>query len=548
MGVIGSIRPPGEDGADENGAFVVVRVEAETYVIDLRAGSQLVLGSGEEAGVRIRASGVEARHATILWDGETVTVRNDGGDGLFVGGKRATGTVEVEPGDEIALGGAQVVVGVTAPFTAGGRRALTHHEFCERLHEEIARAARGNRPTAVVMLRTRSGEGGRVTAAALDSFRAGDVVATYAPDEPEFLLPDADAATADMVVRRILHGLDTEAMVGIAVAPGDGDTAERMIRSARQALADAMRAGRTDRTYRAPLASTGAEEPLALDAHTRHVLEEARALASTDEPVLVTGEGSTGKGLFARLIHQSSARAKGPLVVVYCASLGDGSSVDRAFGTADAPGGRLLDAKGGTVVLDEIGDLEPAAQERLLAALEALGDDVRPIATTQRAIGGLVERGAFDPELYQRVCGKILELPALRNRKEDILPLAIRFAEEGGARRPVRLSPAAIARLRSYPWPGNVLELKNAMERAVRLAGDGEILGEFLPSEPVPITPSKGRLREHVDGVERDAIIKALADSNHNQTHAARRLGVSRRALIYKMEKYGLKPPPGSKR
>ncbi len=548
MGVIGSIRPPGEDGAEEGGAFVVVRLDEETFVVDLRVGAALVLGSAPDAGVRISAPGVAPRHAIVHWDGETVTVRNDGGDGLFVGGKKAVGTTEVEPGDEIALGGAQVVVGIASPFVAGGRRAFTHHEFCERLHEEIARAARGNRPTAVVMVRTRSGEGGRVTAAALDSFRAGDVVATYAPDEPEFLLPDADAATADTVVRRILQGLDTEAMVGIAIAPGDGETAERMIRAARAALAEAMRAGRTDRAYRAPSMTSELDEPLALDVHTRHVLDEARILARSDDPVLVTGEGSTGKGLFARLIHQHSARRDGPIVLVYCASLGEPDAVDRAFGPADAPGGRLLEAKGGTVVLDEIGDLDQAAQERLLRALDAVGADVRPIATTQRALGGLVERGAFDGELYARICAKILELPALRNRKEDILPLALRFAEDAGARKPVRLSPAAIARLRSYPWPGNVLELKNAMERAVRLAGDGEILGEFLPSEPVPITPSKGRLREHVDGVERDAIIKALADSNHNQTHAARRLGVSRRALIYKMEKYGLKAPPGSKR
>jgi two-component system, NtrC family, response regulator AtoC len=548
MGVIGSIRPPGEDGAEEGGAFVVVRFDDETFVVDLRVGIPLVLGSAADAGVRLRTEGVLPRHAIVLWDGETVTVRNEGGDGLFVGGKKAVGTVEVEPGDEIALGGAQVVVGIAAPFIAGGRRTFTHHEFCERLHEEIARAARGNRPTAVIMVRTRSGEGGRVSAAALDSFRAGDVVANYAPDEPEFLLPDADAETADTVVRRILDGLETEAMVGIAIAPTDGDTAERMIRAARQALADAMRAGRTDRTYRAPALSSEVDEPLALDLHTRHVLDEARYLAATDEPVLVTGEGSTGKGLFARMIHQNSARSDGPLILIHCATVDDAGAIDRAFGPADAPGGQLLEASSGTLVLDEVGDLDPPAQERLLRALEVAGDEVRVISTTQRALGGLVERGAFDSDLYERLCGKILELPALRNRKEDILPLAIRFAEEAGMRRPARLSAAAIARLRSYPWPGNVLELKNAMERAVRLAGDAEILGEFLPSEPVPITPSKGRLREHVDGVERDAIIKALADSNHNQTHAARRLGVSRRALIYKMEKYGLKAPPGSKR
>ncbi len=118
---------------------------------------------------------------------------------------------------------------------------------------------------------------------------------------------------------------------------------------------------------------------------------------------------------------------------------------------------------------------------------------------------------------------------------------------DAGAPAPVRMAPGALARLRSHPWPGNVLELRNAMERAVRLAGEGEILAEHLPSDALPAA-GDGRLREHVDSVERDAIVKALADANHNQTHAAKRLGISRRALIYKMEKYGLKAPPGQAR
>jgi DNA-binding NtrC family response regulator len=179
--------------------------------------------------------------------------------------------------------------------------------------------------------------------------------------------------------------------------------------------------------------------------------------------------------------------------------------------------------------------------------LERDGDDLRVLATTHRALAGLVERGAFDQGLYERLAGAVIEVPPLRQRPEDIIPLAERFGEEAGAKRPVRMSPGALARVRSYPWPGNVLELRNAMERAVRLAGSGEILAEHLPSD-VPIGTGEGRLREHVDSVERDAIVKALADANHNQTHAARRLGISRRALIYKMEKYGLKPPPGASR
>jgi sigma-54-dependent transcriptional regulator len=205
-------------------------------------------------------------------------------------------------------------------------------------------------------------------------------------------------------------------------------------------------------------------------------------------------------------------------------------------------------ARGGTLLLDELGDLPREAQAAMRKALLARRDAFRVIGTTQRAVAGLVARGAFDAELLALFSGQPAELPPLRARTADILPLATRFALEAGSPTPVRWSPGAVARLRSYPWPGNVLELKNAMHRAVRLAGNGELLGEHLPNEPMPIASNRGRLREHVDGMERDAIIKTLADCNHNQTHAAKALGISRRALIYKMEKFGLKPPPHSGR
>jgi DNA-binding NtrC family response regulator len=232
-------------------------------------------------------------------------------------------------------------------------------------------------------------------------------------------------------------------------------------------------------------------------------------------------------------------------VVVACSALAEAADAERAFGPE--PGSFASRARGGTLLLDEVGDLPLPAQPAVRALVEKV-KGTRVVATTHRVLAGLVERDAFDRALYERLAAEIVEIPALRNRPEDIVPLARRFAEEAGAAPPVALSPGALARLRSYPWPGNILELRNAMERAVRLANGGDVLAEHLPSEVLPTGPSEGRLREQVDSVERDAIIKALADANHNQTHAARRLGISRRALIYKMEKYGLKPPPGEAR
>jgi DNA-binding NtrC family response regulator len=532
---------PEEPGLGETRTFAVVRWGNDSWVVDLPPGQSVTIGRQPECSVRLDDESVEPLHATLHWDGQRVLLSHHAGS-TYLNGKRFEGSVELKPGDELTIGPAQMVVGIAGPLTLGGRRALTHHEFRERLYEEMARAARVGRPTTLAMVQAKPGEGGRVAMAALDSFRAGDVVGTYAHDELELLFPDTTAETADQVIERVLGQAGVHATVGIAVAPGDADSAERLLRAARSALRNVSKNG----PGQAAAKPDTRVEPVAVDPTTLSLVKELQQAAQSDAAVLLTGELSSGKAAFARHLHDHSPQAEGPFVVVRCAALTSEPDLDAAFGPGE--GSLIASARGGTLLLDEVGDLKPEAQSRLREALERHGSSLRVIATTHRALGGLVERSAFDEPLYRMLGGQLIEVPALRNRPEDIIPLATAFAEELGAKRPVRMTPGALARLRSYPWPGNVLELRNSMERAVRLAGGGEILAEHLPAETLPFAPNEGRLREHVDGVERDAIIKALADSNHNQTHAAKRLGVSRRALIYKMEKYGLKPPPGAGR
>lgn len=535
----------GEDVVDEAKAFVVVRHGDRTWVVDLPVGTPVALGRDPTAAIAIDAIG--SFQGRVLWDGQRLTLDADAA-ATFLNGKRLEGPVDLKPGDELAIGQVQLVVGLATPYTTGTRRALTHHEFRERLYEEMARAARGGRPTALVMVQAKPGEGGRAAASALESFRAGDVVGTYAHDELELLLPDTGRDTAQAVVERIFGQAGVQVTVGLAIAPADGDNPERLMRSARQALQRARKTGRTFAS--APPRMPSEAAPTTQDPMSRDLVATIEQIAPTDTPVLLTGELSSGKGAFARLLHQRSRRMEGPFVVVQCASLSNEAALAEALGTSGTPGDEtfVAQARGGTLLLDEIGDMTPEVQKRLVEVLDAEGSAVRIVSTTHRVLAGLVERGAFDRALYDRLAGAVLEVPPLRSRPEDIIPLAERFAIEFGAARPVRMSPGALARLRSYPWPGNVLELRNSIERSVRLANGGEILAEHLPSEILPAVSGEGRLREHVDSVERDAIIKALADSNHNQTHAAKRLGISRRALIYKMEKYGLKPPPGTAR
>lgn len=534
-------------------AFLAVRYLDRSWVVDLPEGEVTFVGPDDGAVVRLEE--LARVQGLVRWDGEHVSLeRTAKSPPIYVNGKRLQARIILRPGDELSVGDARIVVGLASQPHASGRRALTHQEFRERLGEELARAARRGRPTALVMIRARAGDGNRVLEAALSHFRAGDVVATYAHDELELIFPDTSRAQAKSVVSRVLIAPDVGVIAaGVAVAPHDADTPERLLRRARLALTRERESaedviadppnGERPHTY---------AEPTVKDPASQAVVEQLRALADGDGPVLLTGEPSSGKGVYARILHDHSRRASEPFVVLRCASLVEQDRINAALGPRGGlPEGatcEALEARGGTLLLDEVCELLPDPQERLLDVLDALEGQTRLVATTHLDLSALADRGAFSEALLEALRGDEVVIPALRDRPEDIVPLAEEFAKAAGAAEPVRMTPGALARLRSHPWPGNILELRNAMDRAVQLASGGEIMAEHLPSDSLPATSGEGRLREHVDSYERDAIVKALADSNHNQTHAARRLGISRRALIYKMEKYGLKPPPGSVR
>ncbi|MDD9932713.1 MAG: sigma 54-interacting transcriptional regulator [Myxococcales bacterium] len=507
------------------------------------------VGSAAEADIRVDVDGVRPHHATIAWNGEQVSVTPIDGAPVQLNGEDLSDRTVIDPGDEIRIAPATLVVNVTLAPARMGRRSLTHAEFAERVTEELARASRSGRHTCVVMLKSRSGDGSRLASAALGSFRDGDVVGTYAHDEIEFLLPDTPPSVAQAVVERLLEtsGLQQSA-VGMAVSPDDGDTAERVMRGARDALAMALTQGggicRPTESSDVPAASPGT---IHTDA-TRTVVDEVTAAAAEGEPLLLVGEPSSGKRFYARLFHERGERASGPFVLIQCAGLVDQEAISKAFGpeTGDVADCEAEGAQGGTLVLDELGDLPMPGQRRLLRLFEEGSEDYNLVSTTHRDLPALCQVGVFTRELYDKIAARRVTVPALRMRAESIVPLAQNFAAQYKSDKPVKLSAGAIDKMRSYSWPGNVLELQNAMERAVTLADGGEILAEHLPGDLGD--GDGGRLREHVGAVERDAIIKALADNNYNQTHAAKILGISRRALIYKMEKYGLKPPPAGKK
>jgi DNA-binding NtrC family response regulator len=300
----------------------------------------------------------------------------------------------------------------------------------------------------------------------------------------------------------------------------------------------------------------------------RQALAAAKQVAASDASVVLLGESGTGKSQLARLIHYTSKRVAGPLVEVHCAALPEtllegelfGHEKGAFTGATERKAGHLAAADGGTLFLDEIGEVTAATQVKLLRFLQErefvpLGStqarkvDVRVIAATNRDLAAAVREGRFREDFYYRLNVFTIEVPPLRERKEDLVPLARAFLGRRGLPAS-KLSGEAEARLTGYAWPGNVRELENALERALILAGEGDILAEHLG----PAGPSLARggskgvgaadvLGEgfNLDAFERELLYAALERAGGNKTAAAKLLGITRRRLYSRLQSLGEK-------
>ena len=287
-------------------------------------------------------------------------------------------------------------------------------------------------------------------------------------------------------------------------------------------------------------------------------LKQARAVAGTSATVLLTGENGTGKEMLALAIHEESPRAEGPFVAVSCAALPEALIESELFGyekgaftgALKSKKGRFELADGGTLLLDEIGELSQAVQVKLLRVLQTptfirLGGttpvevDIRLIAATNRDLEEEVKTGRFREDLFYRLNVVPLWLPPLRDRREDIPLLAVHFAvkaaEKHGRNSPT-LEPDLIEALQEYEWPGNVRELENLMERLVVLTVGAELGVEFLPEKMLHTLPEEkstddATLEHAIGGLKRRMIAEALQQEGGNKVAAARRLGISRSYL-----------------
>ena len=301
----------------------------------------------------------------------------------------------------------------------------------------------------------------------------------------------------------------------------------------------------------------------------RRVLDLARRAAASDATVLVTGESGTGKERLARFIHATSPRRDGAFVAIDCGALPDTLLESELFGhrrgaftgaTHDKEG-LFVSASGGTIFLDEIGETSPALQVRLLRVLQervvrpvgATRDvpvDVRVVAATHRDLEAMVGEGRFRQDLYYRLCVVPLRLPPLRERREDVLPLAQAFIAETCRRNhcgPCSLSSSVLDALQSYLWPGNVRELQNVIERAVVLAGDKpQIQLDDLPPElrgaPAHLAGEAGAILPLAE-VERRHILATLERLGGDRKATAKALGISANTLWRRLKRYGLVRP-----
>jgi DNA-binding NtrC family response regulator len=307
---------------------------------------------------------------------------------------------------------------------------------------------------------------------------------------------------------------------------------------------------------------TQTEPILAVSAKMRHVLEMVRTVADTDSSVVIRGESGTGKELVARAIHAQSRRRFLPLVAVNAGSLPETLLESELFGHEKGAftgaqyrrKGKVELASGGTLFLDEIGDISPKTQVDLLRVLEThrftrvggsqeITSDFRLVCATHRNLEKLVEDGSFREDLFYRVNVFSIELPPLRERPDDILPLTTFFIEKYAramGKPVVKVSPEAEAVLRTHRWPGNVRELENAIERAMVVGR-----GPTLEARDLPLAAQNGAadqpLGRSLAALEKEHIGRVLHECEGNVTRAAKVLGIDRATLYNKLRRHGLR-------
>lgn len=545
----------------------------------------LLIGNSKDADIVIDAPSVAPRHVR-LYVSDSLRVQDCGSEtGTMLRDTRLAPNElwEIFPNDILDLGNDVHLVVQKYADAKKLRRLWSHGYFEALLEEECARADRSRAVFTVLHVRVIGDATPEDVQYALGiSFRASDIIARYGPIDYEILLVDADMIIAERVLQRLYRNVSKynfSVKVGMAVYPRDGRDAGSLVGKASAAAREEI------------VAQVASPEPVVTV--TKSGMEPIRRLVDRVAPsnisIILQGETGVGKEVMARLIHQQSTRADKPFVSINCGAVSETLLESELFGhergaftgASLAKAGILESANGGTIFLDELGEMPLNQQVKLLrvleqrevlrvGALKARPIDVRVIAASNRNLEEEVGRERFRSDLYFRLNGVTIAIPPLRERTEEIEELALHFlansARELNLEHVPILHPDALALFKQYDWPGNIRELRNVIERAVLLCTEGEVRLEHLPTDKmastlltisraapsiqpvqnetvVPRPNSETPLHAAMQELERDRIVEALERFGGNQTRAAKHLGISRGTLSTRMDTYGITRP-----
>jgi two-component system, NtrC family, response regulator AtoC len=589
-----TITDDGQVGGAEGGGFHLLVMSPEFFAShELPQAGVVTIGRSHKSTVLVEDPVASRDHARIAIGSKDGVITLSVEDTGSANGTRVRDVeiprglpTPIVPGETILVGSTVIMVVPTRPH-AGPRRMWLHTYFQARLDDECARAAETKTPFALVRLRfSGAAPWFKVWPVLMRNLMSPNGVAAYGPKDYELLILGASVVEAGSLLERLateFRAEGLEARWALAWYPQNGLTGEALMSFANTSL-------------KGPTGRPPSSEGISTDsAAMRRVREMAARVASSALSVIIQGETGVGKDVLARLIHQTSPRAQKPFLALNCAGLSETLLESELFGhvkgaftgATGAKKGLFECAEGGTVFLDEIGDMPLSVQARLLrvietrevrplGAVESHSVNVRFLAATHKDLDAAIENGTFRQDLRFRLDGMTLTVPALRDRVDEIPTLAQTFLAEAAremARAPApAISEAAFAALAGHEWKGNIRELKNVVERALVLCDGNEILPEHLDLQPPTSSPGRSLRGETTSRLrtleatampwagdptlvaERRRIEEALSDQAGNQTRAAKLLGISRRTLVAKLDLFqfprpqkrsDLEEPPG---
>ncbi|TMQ11661.1 MAG: FHA domain-containing protein [Deltaproteobacteria bacterium] len=559
--------------------------------VPLPASGELVIGRSAECGLRLSDELVSRAHAQLFVVPDGIRLEDLGSrHGTLLNGQRLTAPRLLASGDVVGIGSAVLIVHRRSR-AASGRAMLDAACLLRRFEEELERSLRYRRELALVVVRSdRPFVRPRVAGVLAERLRLIDVAALFGEQELAVLVPESTAEDAAELARALTGAL-ADTVAGVAASPADGVDVDTLFSCARMAAMSPSARPVACAADAVHVIDLDGQQALVADPAMIGIYELLRRLARSALPILILGETGVGKELAAAAAHRFSPRAGGPFVSINCASIPEQLAESELFGhergaftgAAAAKPGQLELAHGGTVFLDEVGELPPAVQAKLLRVLEAgelqrVGDvkprpiDVRIVAATNRDLAAEIAAGGFRQDLFFRLAAAQVVIPPLRDRPRDLAVLIQRLFAAACARLgrpPLALTIAVTQALLLHRWPGNVRELRNTLEYAAAAAPEIAVevdvwhlppaLARLVrdlprPAEPpvstprssaqvAAVAPDGGRFRpidDELRELERERMVAALAATGGVQNRAAELIAMPLRTFVTKLKRYAI--------